>query len=202
MGVKKSAKKTKRNVEKHRATKKENADKENADENIKGIVRICNQDINGYYPLYKALWQIKGVGLNLASILSEIASNRLGIKEDVPIGSLEDEQIDQLEDIIYHPANYNVPEYLLNRRRDPVTGETKHLIGNDIVMAVRSDKQRLMAMKSWRGMRHQTKKGKVRGQRTRSTGRGKVAVGVIRWVVAKRLDKNPKRRKNKGGVNG
>src|SRR5574338_1682728 len=75
------------------------------------------------------------------------------------------------------PASVNIPSWFLNRRKDMDTGNNFHLITSDIEFNVRNDIEREKGMNSWRGFRH-TYGLKVRGQRTRTTGRKGGAVGV------------------------
>ena len=60
-----------------------------------------------------------------------------------------------------------------------MSGKMMHLIGSDLDFAHKNDIDRLRRIKSWRGTRH-TLGLKVRGQHTRTTGRGGMAVGVSR----------------------
>ncbi len=72
-----------------------------------------------------------------------------------------------------------VPQWMFNRRKDTFTGKNFHLIGTEIDMARKEDIDLLRKIRAYRGIRHEKGK-KVRGQRTRSTGRKGVTVGVIR----------------------
>ena len=84
-----------------------------------------------------------------------------------------------MEEVARDPLGHGIPAWLLNRRKDPVTGKDLQLYGSDLVYAIREDIQREMRIKSWRGVRHSLGL-KVRGQRTRTTGRTGTAVGVSR----------------------
>jgi small subunit ribosomal protein S13 len=68
---------------------------------------------------------------------------------------------------------------MLNRRFDPSTGKNLHLIGADLELAVKEDIETMKRTKSWKGIRHALGL-KVRGQRTRTTGRTGMTVGVSR----------------------
>ena len=57
------------------------------------------------------------------------------------------------------------------------TGKNVHIIGSDMTLAIRNDIEREKTTNSWKGYRH-TFGLKVRGQRTRCTGRKGGAVGV------------------------
>jgi small subunit ribosomal protein S13 len=73
---------------------------------------------------------------------------------------------------------------MLNRRRDPLTGDDKHLTGVDLMLAVADDINIMKKTHSYKGIRHD--RGlRVRGQRTRSTGRTGATVGVSRKRVVK-----------------
>ena len=121
------------------------------------------------------LTQIKGVGYMFANSII----NNLKIDSSLRIGNLSNEQIKSIENIIQNPTSSNFPSWFLNRRKDIETGEDKHLITSDIDFTVRNDVEREKATGSWRGYRHMFGL-KVRGQRTRCTGRKGGAVGVAK----------------------
>ena len=121
------------------------------------------------------LTQIKGVGYMFAnSIIS-----KLKIDSGLRIGNLANEQVKSIENIIQNPSSSNFPLWFLNRRKDVETGEDKHLLTSDIDFTVRNDVEREKTSGSWRGYRHMFGL-KVRGQRTRCTGRKGGAVGVAK----------------------
>jgi len=170
---------------------------------LKGIVRICGKDINGALELAKAIKYVQGVGINLSGVYSEIISKELSIDVNTKIGDLTENQIERVEEIIRTPQKYKIPSYLFNRRLDPQTGNHVHLISNDLVLNLREDIQKEINSRSWRGARHQTRKGKVRGQKTKNSGRGGVAVGVIRRSVrAKMGGTQPKPKESKKDAGG
>ncbi len=68
---------------------------------------------------------------------------------------------------------------MVNRRKDPETGEDVHLTGSDLDFAIKQDKEKHMALKSWKGVRYAAGLP-VRGQRTRTMGRKGKTVGVHR----------------------
>ena len=105
--------------------------------------------------------------------------NVLKINPDQRIGYLSPEQIELIANIIKNPSASNFPSWFLNRRKDVETGEDKHLITSDIAFTVRNDIEREKTSGSWRGIRHMFGL-KVRGQRTRCTGRKGGAVGVAK----------------------
>ena len=103
----------------------------------------------------------------------------LKINPDQRIGYLSPEEIQSIESIIKNPSTSNFPSWFLNRRKDVETGEDKHLITSDIAFTIRNDIEREKTNGSWRGYRHMFGL-KVRGQRTRCTGRKGGAVGVAK----------------------
>ena len=121
------------------------------------------------------LTKIRGVGYMFANTIINV----LKINPDQRIGYLSPEQIKSIESIIKNPSASNFPSWFLNRRKDIETGEDKHLITSDIAFTVRNDIEREKTSGSWRGIRHMFGL-KVRGQRTRCTGRKGGAVGVAK----------------------
>ena len=105
--------------------------------------------------------------------------NVLKINPNQRIGHLSPEQVNSIESIITNPSASNFPSWFLNRRKDVETGEDKHLLTSDIAFTVRNDVEREKTSGSWRGYRHMFGL-KVRGQRTRCTGRKGGAVGVAK----------------------
>jgi len=121
------------------------------------------------------LTQIKGIGYMFANSII----NKLKIDSGLRIGNLSNELVKSIENIIQDPSSSNYPSWFLNRRKDVETGEDKHLITSDIDFTVRNDVEREKTSGSWRGYRHMFGL-KVRGQRTRCTGRKGGAVGVAK----------------------
>ena len=139
------------------------------------IVRMADTDLDGSQKVAYALTKIKGVGIRLAGAIVRVA----GVNPEERLGNLTDEEIERLEDAIRNPLKYGIPPYLLNRQRDPTTGKDLHLIGADLTLQVKADIDLMKKIKCWKGVRHSLGL-KVRGQRTRTTGRKGATVGVRR----------------------
>ncbi|MFQ5941057.1 MAG: 30S ribosomal protein S13 [Nitrososphaerales archaeon] len=137
------------------------------------IVRIAGKDVDGSKKLVVALSEIKGIGFNFAQVLL----NTLQIDPDMRVGFLTESEVSVIENGIKKPEKVGMPEWFLNRRKDPETGKTTHLITSDWDITVHNDIEREKNVMSWRGFRHMMGL-KVRGQRTRTTGRKGGAVGV------------------------
>jgi small subunit ribosomal protein S13 len=94
------------------------------------------------------------------------------------MGYLPPEQVDRLRNVVDNFES-NVPVWMLNRRKDVYTGENRHLTGVDLTLGVNEDINLMKKMRSYKGIRHERGQ-KVRGQRTKSTGRTGATVGVVR----------------------
>ncbi len=116
---------------------------------------------------------VRGIGYNFAKAILDV----LKIDQNSNIGFLTDSQVEEIEKVMRNPSSINIPSWFLNRRKDIDSGENLHLITSDIEFNVRNDIEREKNTNSWRGFRH-TYGLKVRGQRTRTTGRKGGAVGV------------------------
>ncbi len=145
------------------------------EEDFKHLVRISRKDVDGNKTIVNALTEIKGVGKPLANALI-IA---LGLDANAKMGLVSEDDVTKIEDALKNPLNYNIPEWMLNRREDYETGETLHLIESDLDMTLRSDLNRMKKTRSYKGRRHEVGLP-VRGQRTKSTFRKGSSVGVRR----------------------
>ncbi len=144
-----------------------------AEQTFKYIVRIAGTDIKGDLKLPYGLAEIKGIGLTTAYAIVRM----LGLDPEMRVGFLSEADIRRIEEAVRDIRKLGLPAWLYNRRKDYETGEDKHLIGPDLLFHARRDIEREIKINSWRGLRH--KLGlKVRGQRTRTTGRTGMTVGV------------------------
>lgn len=137
------------------------------------LVRISGKDLNGGKKLVAALSDLKGVGYNFANVIT----SRLSLDPRVRLGTLRDEQIKEIEDTIQSTTKSALPTWYYNRRNDPETGGAKQLLGSDLEFAQKNDIEDEKNIQSWKGIRHGLGL-KVRGQRTRTTGRKGRTVGV------------------------
>jgi len=149
---------------------------------VRGIVRLAGCDLRGSLPLSRAITSVKGIGINLGKVVSEIACQQLSMNDKTMIGELSEQEVDKLEHIMRNPTEYGVPVRMLNRQKDLFTGNNVHYISSDLVYVTRQDMDHEKDAYTWRGYRH-TYGQKVRGQRTRTTGRTGMTVGVLRKAV-------------------
>ena len=160
----KSIKETKESKDFKRQQQKE-------EEYLDSLVRIYSKDVPGNKQTYIGLTYIKGISWGVSNAICRI----LKIDKKIKISQLSKEQIESIEAFLQKPHLYN---YLKNRQRDYDTGESKHILTNELDMVKDFDIKRMRQIKSYKGMRHALKQP-VRGQRTRSHFRTTgVAVGV------------------------
>ncbi len=137
------------------------------------ILRITGTDMQGTLKTVYALTEIKGISLSLANAILKKAN----VNPDVRVGFLTEADIAKIEEIIGNPEKYNLPNWLLNRRKDAETGKDTHLISAELVLRTKMDVDHAKEIRCWRGYRHAYGL-KVRGQRTKTTGRAGKALGV------------------------
>ncbi|MCD6563218.1 MAG: 30S ribosomal protein S13 [Thermoproteales archaeon] len=144
-------------------------------EEFKPIVRLAGVDLPGEKSLAYSIARIKGIGINTAYIVLR----KLGISPNTRLGSLSESELKKLDTVLKNIEKLGLPPWILNRRKDPFLGMDRHLVTSDLVLAVRGDIEFMKKIRSWKGIRHMYGL-KVRGQRTRTTGRLGLTVGVKR----------------------
>ena len=142
------------------------------DEDLRYFVRIGQTDLDGTKSVERSLTDMKGIGQRTARIVTEAA----GIDRTATFGLLEDDEIDSVVEVVEN-LDSHIPEWMVNRQDDFFTGESSHIVGSDLEEQRRQDINRMQMIDSYKGIRH--KRGqKVRGQRTKSTGRTEGTIGV------------------------
>ncbi|KUG19701.1 MAG: 30S ribosomal protein S13 [Methanomicrobiaceae archaeon] len=144
------------------------------EEEIKYFVRIRNTDLDGTKSVRIALTGITGVGPHTSHIISSLAR----VDPHAVLGKLDDESIGRLAQVVDEYTD-RVPDWMVNRPKDVYAGDARHLFGTDLLLTREDDVNRMRKIRSYRGIRHETGQ-KVRGQRTKSTGRTGTTVGVKR----------------------
>ena len=152
-------------------------------ENFRYFVRIVNTDLDGNKSIVHALKKIKGINFMFSNMICNLA----GIDKTIKAGYLKDEEIKKLDDILNNPLKYNVPSWMLNRRKNYEDGKDYHIVAGNLSFAEETDVKRMKKTRSYRGVRH----GQglpVRGQRTKANFRknkGKASLGVAKKAAAK-----------------
>jgi len=160
-------------------------------EEIRQIVRVAGHDLDGRKAVHHALLGVKGVSFSMAKAVAYAAN----VNPFRKIGSLTDEELKRIEEVLRDPLSHGIPAWMLNRRKDYETGKDMHLIGPEIDLYVKADIGRERRIRSRRGIRHELGLP-VRGQRTRTTGRKGMTVGVVRKKEAQKVgEKKEEKRK-------
>lgn len=145
---------------------------------VQEIVRLADTDVDGTKRIADAIQDVKGVGDAYANAVQR----NLKFDPDTRIGSLEDDEREQIEEVMRSPDEIGVPSWIRNRRKDRETGENRHVIGADLDLAEEFDIRRYKEIDSYRGKRHEMGLP-VRGQKTQSSFRSGEKIGVERERV-------------------
>ncbi len=148
-------------------------------EEFRHILRIVDVDVDGTLKVAYALARVKGISLNLANAMLRVGK----IDPDKRAGFLTEAEIERIKDLVKDPTGHELPFWLFNRRKDAESGKNLHLISADLVLRTKMDIEQMKNIKSWRGYRHAYGL-KVRGQRTKTTGRAGKALGVKKKEIA------------------
>jgi len=148
-------------------------------EEVKQIIRIINSDIPGGKQVYDALTKISGVSYSLSSAICNV----MNFDKYRKVGTLSQEEVKKIEDILKNPSKHNLPHYLFNRRKDPETGQDTHLITVDLKLTKEMDIKKLKRIRAYKGIRHALGLP-VRGQKTRSHFRKGRSIGVQKKKIA------------------
>ncbi len=143
------------------------------DTQLKGVVRLVNADVFGNTSVYNSIRRVKGVGFNFANAICMV----LKLEKSRKIGSLSDKEVKQIEDVIKNPHAHKIPNWMMNRQKDPETGADLHLLSGDLTFSVQNDIKKMKMIKCYKGIRHSIGQP-VRGQRTKSNFRRGKTVGV------------------------
>ena len=155
---------------------------EDEEEDIRYFVRIGQTDLDGTKSVERSLTEMNGIGRRAARIIADKA----GVDRRATFGALEDDDIEAVVSLVEGFAD-EVPDWMANHRNDFFAGETTHEVGNDLELTRRQDINRMKMINSYKGVRH--KRGqKVRGQRTRSTGRTEGTIGVNVEAIKEEMD--------------
>ena len=139
------------------------------------FLRKLRAQIDGNSKVEHGLTQIRGIGKRFSQAIVKVA----GLDPDLRIGALAEKDLNRLEEIIMNPIENGIPAWMVNRKKDLVSGQDQHILANQLEITVKRDIDRMKRIKSYKGVRHHLHL-KVRGQRTKSTGRHGLVIGVTR----------------------
>ena len=120
-----------------------------------------------------ALTSIKGCGRRFANLCCKKAEIDLTKRA----GELTAGELESLMVILSNPRQFKIPDWFLNRKKDHKDGRFSQVVSNGLDMKLRDDLERLKKIRNHRGLRHYWGV-RVRGQRTKTTGRRGKTVGV------------------------
>ena len=143
--------------------------------NFRDLLRMFNTNVDGKYCLSIALTQIKGIGRRFAKACCQKA----GLNPLMRAGEISEKDEENLIKIISEPVKNGLPLWMINHRKEQETGLDVHINSNMFSQQWRIELERLRRAKANRGIRHNNNI-KVRGQRTKCTGRRQGVVGVQR----------------------
>jgi small subunit ribosomal protein S13 len=155
-------------------SQEEPENEEQEEDDIRYFVRVGTTDLDGTESVETALLEMDGVGRRVAKTVADEA----GVDPLETLGRLEDDEVEAVKDAVQSFDEVG-PSWMVNREKDRRTGEDMHIVGTDLEITREEDINRMQKISSYKGIRHRKGK-KVRGQRTKSTGRtgGEVAVKV------------------------
>lgn len=139
------------------------------------MTRMFGTNIDGKKQILPALMLVKGIGRRFATAV--IKKSNIDIHKRA--GELSEQELEILIETITDPKSKGIPEWMFNTQRDLEDGKSKHLVGNQVDAHFRLSLEKGKKLKEIRV--HRLLNGlKVRGQRTKSNGRGGKIVGVTR----------------------
>jgi len=181
--VKKEEQAEKTKQEPKKEEKKPKTSKEEKKDDFQYIVRLSNTDVDGEKKLIYGLNSIKGIGLQLATLIAD----ETNIDRNLKIGKLTDKQVEKLQNAIDNVQQI-APKCMLNHRKDMEVGKDIHLIGSEIDMKLRDEINTMKKIRSYKGIRHE--RGlRARGQRTRGNNRTGLTLGVSKKSVQQKQSK-------------
>ena len=150
------------------------------------IVRLHGTNLDGTKAVPYAISDIKGIGVRMALSLTKAA----GVDPTLRLGSLSDAEVKRLEDALESPLNVGLPKWMINHRKDPITGGYLHLLASDLDLRTKDEIDLMRETRSWKGERH-ARGIKVRGQHTKTTARKGRSVGVSKKQALRQGEPKP-----------
>lgn len=142
-------------------------------ESFQHIIRVLNTNLNGTVKAPFALTAVRGVGRRFATL----ACKKAEVNVHKRAGELTAAELEQLMVIVANPRTFKVPDWFLNRQRDPKDGTSSQVTSSQLDTKARDDLERLKKIRNHRGLRHYWGL-RVKGQHTKTTGRRGRTVGV------------------------
>ena len=136
------------------------------------IIRVLNTNVDGREKVMYSLTKIRGIGRQFSNLVCKKAEIDLGKRA----GELSAAELESLMVIVSNPRQFRIPDWFLNRKHDIKDGKFSQMVSNQLDTSLRNDLERLKKIRNHRGLRHYWQI-RVRGQHTKTTGRGRHARG-------------------------
>jgi ribosomal protein S13 len=94
-----------------------------------------------------ALTAIPGVGRRISNVICKKAE----IEMTKRAGELTPDEIEKVVAILQDPKKFNIPMWMVNRRRDKFDGKSSQLVSNQIASKLRDDLEHLKKVRAHRG---------------------------------------------------
>merc|ERR1712093_824743 len=137
------------------------------------IIRLLNTNLDGKEKIMFALTKIRGIGRRFANLICKKGE----IDMSKRAGEFTVEQMEKLMEIVANPQAYKIPRWFLNCQKEYKDGTYSQVNTSQIDALMRGTLERLKKIRSHRGIRHFWGV-RVRGQHTKTTGRGGKNVGA------------------------
>ena len=109
------------------------------EKDFKLILRIFNSNIDGKQKIPYALRKIKGIGRRFAHVVTLKA----GLDPNRRAGELSDQEVDKIVDVVMKPLDYDIPKWMLNRKKDTKDGTYTQQVANGWDTKMREDLERM-----------------------------------------------------------
>jgi ribosomal protein S13 len=131
-------------------------------------LRLLNTNVDGKRKIMYALTEIKGVGRRYSNLVCKKAdvdmNKRLArffeggtssVIDDFLVsldraGELNSDELERIVTIMQNPAQFKIPTWFLNRRKDITEGKNLHVVSNQVDSKLRDDIERLKKIRSHR----------------------------------------------------
>merc|ERR1711964_25507 len=143
-------------------------------ESFQHILRIQNTNIDGNIKIGFALTSIRGMGKRFTDLVLKKAD----VDKTKRAGQINEDELERIQTTMTQPKNFKIPVWFLNRQRDIKDGKDSQITSNNLDNKLREDFERMKKIRIHRGIRHYWGL-RVKGQKTKTTGRHGRTVGVL-----------------------
>jgi len=155
------------------STEESQDDSPEEEEDLQYFVRIGGADLDGTKTVERSLSELDGIGTRTAA---RLVAEKADVDRNATFGLLDEDDLDAVVDIAENLEDH-VPSWMTNRQNDFYPERRRTSSSAPTSARSRHDINRMKIIESYKGVRH--KRGqKVRGQRTKSTGRSEGTIGV------------------------